>query len=81
MLPFEYKGKTYTNCTDTEHTELWCITDTENKWGNCKGTCGKLNGASLPCKILCFSYRHILLLTITFVCNIRLNNSPERFTK
>ncbi len=43
MFPFEYKGKLYNSCIATEHTQLWCMTDTKvpPNWGNCMGACGK----------------------------------------
>ena len=41
MFPFEYNGEKYNTCITADHTQLWCITDTEGNWGNCKETCGR----------------------------------------
>lgn len=36
QLPFEYKGITYTDCTEVESPgRPWCLTDGKKKWGYC----------------------------------------------
>ncbi|CAB3978524.1 MAM and LDL-receptor class A domain-containing 2-like, partial [Paramuricea clavata] len=39
-FPFTYRGATYTKCTNTRHTALWCSTTStySGKWGNCQPT-------------------------------------------
>ena len=35
-FPFQYKGKTYTKCTQDDNDKLWCgTTKDSSKWGEC----------------------------------------------
>jgi pimeloyl-ACP methyl ester carboxylesterase len=46
IFPFEYKGVTYTSCTDKDQHAAWCATDTDadgkfvvGQWGHCIPEC------------------------------------------
>ena len=48
IFPFNYKGRTYTDCTTKDaHGTYWCATEVNSngdyygRWGNCGSTCVK----------------------------------------
>lgn len=44
FFPFEYKGQSYSSCTNVNHDKPWCNLDADgNEWANCgkkKAECG-----------------------------------------
>lgn len=40
VFPFEFKGTTYSECTDADHTKPWCYTASDKSaWGECIFDC------------------------------------------
>lgn len=61
VFPFSYNGRTYSDCTDTDHVQLWCPLAVDQRgvyisggalgddWGNCAEVCPVFCASSDDC--------------------------------
>ena len=61
VFPFQYNGKSYTNCTNIDFgVVFWCSTEfnaTDDTWGVCEDSCSK----ELVCKLFHISFDGLVI--------------------